>query len=135
MVPIAGALVCAVLVVVGSLGPTLPRRRGLGRPFETLDGLRVDGEVSLLGAVVAAVTLLVVLARPGAGIAGWIALGGSVCAAAVGVPDWFVLDTAAQGFVGQTRDASDEVSWGPVLVTAAGQVGIVFAILVLQRLE
>lgn len=135
MLPIAAALLCAGLVAAGSLGPWLQRRRGLGRPVETLDGFRLDGELSLMGAVVAAVALVVVLARPGVGIAAWVALGGLAGAAGVGVADWLVLDTAGPGYVGQTRGASYEVAWGLILVTAAGLVGTACAALVLRRLD
>lgn len=97
VVPAAVALLCAALVVVGSFAPWLYRSRGTGVTTETVTGLQLDGPVAIGGAVVAALALLVVLARPDVGAAAWLAIAGLATAALVGAANWLLLDTVASG--------------------------------------
>ena len=133
--PTAAALVCAAAVVVGTFGPWLHRRRGLGRPVETLDGLAYDGALALAGAGLAIVALLAVLARPRLTVAAWAGVAGLALAAVVGAADWLVLDTAGPGFVRETRGASHEIGWGLWLVVLAAVLGTACGIVVVRRLD
>ena len=135
LVPAGAALLCAALVVVGSFAPWLYRRRGTGVATETVTGLQLDGPVAIGGAVVAAVALLVVLARPDIGTAAWVAVAGLATAALVGAANWLLLDTVAPGYTAQHRGASFELAWGLGVVIAAAVAGSAAAVWLLRRLD
>ena len=127
-----GALLCALLVAVGSFGPW--RRTERRSETETLFGVQTDGLLALVAAAVATVALLVVLARPGPGIARWVALSALGLCALIGAADWFVQATEELGYEGTNR-GSFETGWGLVLVTAAGAAGTVCAFFLVRRLD
>lgn len=133
--PAGAALLCAALVVVASFGPWLHRRRGTGVATETVTGLQLDGPVAIGGAVVAALALLVVLARPDIGAAAWVAIAGLATAALVGAANWLLLDTIAPGYTAQHRGATFELAWGLGVVIAAAVAGSAAAVWLLRRLD
>lgn len=135
LVPAAIATVCALLVAVGSFGPWLHQRLGRGRPLETTGGLALDGWLSLTGAAVALVALLVLLLRPTAAPAAWTAVAGLALGVVVGAANWLLLDTTAPAFVRETPGASHEVGWGLLLVVAAGLLGVAASIVLVRRLD
>lgn len=135
LLPLAVSFVCALLVAAGAIGPWAYRRRGLNRPLETLDGFLLDGPLALVGALVAVVALLLVGVRPALGGAAWAAVAGLAFAAVVGAANWLTLDTAAPGYLGQTRGASQTIGWGLIVVVAAGALGVAAAVVVARRLD
>jgi hypothetical protein len=134
VVPAGAALVCAVLVVLGSLGPWL-RGRDVGAAPETLPGYRTDGVLALVAGIVAVGALLWMLVRRESGAAAWVAAGALGLGALVGGASWVVLDTGAAGYEALNTGASVEVAVGLATVTLPAVVGFGCAVLVVRRLE
>lgn len=120
------ALVCAMLVVAGSLGPWMSYERVSETVPEawTLYGLRItEGAVVMMLAVVAIVALLVVFFRPSADVAAWCACGALVVCAVTGLVDWFLLAPTQQNLDPGELGRIVRVEWGLKLVALAGAAG------------
>jgi hypothetical protein len=117
---------CALLVVVGSLGPWARVW------FITANGTDGDGIITLLLGVAAGFFTIVRLARPGPGV-GMMALAGLALLAAgvIGAIDW----NDVAGITSETEEYGDlvQVGWGLVLMTIAGFAGAGLAFVQLFR--
>ena len=130
----SGALARPVPVAVGSMGPWQRQRPRALREVETLSGLRTDGAPAPIGAMVAVVALLVVLARPARGAA-WFALAGLGVSAVTGTANRLFLATAKLAIEAQSQSATFDIAWGLLLVTAAGASGTLSAALVVRQTD
>ena len=131
------ALMCAVLVIVGSFGPwmhfervseTVPDR-------STLHGTSTDGVFAMLFAGVAIVALLIALFKLGSEVAAWFAFGGLLLSAVIGLFDWLTFDLSEQSLEPGERGRIVRVEWGVKLVGLAGTTGAIVTFFIARQLN
>lgn len=120
-------LACAIAALVGSFGPWIYNERvtqGSSQAWIEYGG-RTDGAFSALFAGVAIVSLLVVLVKPSAGFAAWVACVALALCAITGLGDWLFYQPRERSLEPGQIGEIVRIEWGLKLVGLAGATGAV----------
>lgn len=133
------AVVCAALVVVGSLGPwtyeEIVSDTETASSTSITPGFQTDGAFSLLFAVAATVTLSIAMLKEEAGHVAWIAFAAMASCAMIGLFGWFIFGPQEQTLEPGEAGAIVRIEWGVKLVGLAGAAGATTHFIIARRLN
>lgn len=130
------ALVCAALVIVGSFGPweTFERVSRVAPETTVEYGVRTDGALTVLFAVVAIVAILIAMIWRQDDAVAWLAFGALALCAMTGLLNWLVFAPPETALEPGEMGSVVRIEWGVKLVGLAGAAGALITFLVAKRL-